>query len=159
MSHYVMFIINSGVFTRNCTARILEDYSCWIDLVNKSLKKADTFEMRLWPDDVEAIESGLKYGTKINNEETEEIVFQGKVTNDFEIEVQENFTSREGYIKWFTLNLYHGKKLLFSSGHYGDETLVYDLSEEESHKIQEWAKNYPVIKRVDVYNEMNSTQF
>ncbi len=158
MSQYVMFIINSGVFASNCTARILEDYSWWIDLAKKSLKKADTFEMRLWPDDVEAIESGLKYGTKINNEETEEIVFQGKV-NDFEIEVQENFTSREGYIKWFTLNLYHGKKLLFSSGHYGDETLVYDLSEEESHKIQEWAKNYPVIKRVDVYNEMNSTQF
>ncbi len=159
MSHYVMFIINSRVIASNSMAHIWEDYSWWIDLVNKSLKKADTFEMRLWPDDVEAIESGLKYGTKINNEETEEIVFQGKVTNDFEIEVQENFTSREGYIKWFTLNLYHGKKLLFSSGHYGDETLVFDLSEEESHQIQDWAKQYPIIKRVDVYNEMNSTQF
>ena len=135
MSQYVMFIIDSGVIASNCMAHIWEDYSWWIDLINKSLKKADAFEMRLWPDDVEAIESGFKYGKKINNEETEEIVFQGKVTNDFEIEVQENFISREGYIKWFTLNLYHGEKLLFSSGHYGDETLVFDLSEEESRQI------------------------
>lgn len=158
MSQYVMFIINSGKLASNDMAYIYVDYSWWIGLVKNVLKKADTFEMRLWSDDVEAIESGLKYGTKINNKETEEIVFQGKVTNDFEIEVQENFTSREGYIKWFTLNLYYGKKLLFSSGHYGDETLVFDLSEEESHQIQEWAKNYPLIKRVDVYNETKSTR-
>ncbi len=159
MSHYVIFIINSGVFASNCMAHIFEDYSWWIGIIKKSLKKADTFEMRLWPDDVEAIESGLKYGMEINNEETEEIVFQGKVTNDFEIEVQKNFTSREGYIKWFTLNLYHDKKLLFSSGHYGDETLVFDLSEEEISQIREWAKQYPVIKRVDVYNHTNSIPF
>ncbi len=86
-------------------------------------------------------------------------VFQGIVTNDFEIEVKKNFTSREGYIKWFTINLYHDKKRLFSSGHYGYETLVYDLTEEEIHQIQEWAKQYPVIKRVHVFNETISTQF
>ncbi len=159
MLQYVMFIINSGKFASNNMAHIFEDYTWWIGLVKKVLKKAETFEMRLWSDDVEAIESGLKYGTKVNNKETEEIVFQGKVTNDFEIEVQEDFMSREGCIKWFTLNLYRGEKLLFSSGHYGDETLVFDLSEDEAHRIQEWAKQYPVIKRVDVYNETNSTKF
>ncbi len=159
MLQYVMFIINSGKFASNNMAHIFEDYTWWIGLVKKVLKNAETFEMRLWSDDVEAIESGLKYGTKINNKETEEIVFQGKVTNDFEIEVQEDFMSREGYIKWFTLNLYRGENLLFSSGHYGDETLVFDLSEEEANRIQEWAKQYPVIKRVDVYNETNSTKF
>ncbi|NMA83969.1 MAG: hypothetical protein GX962_08905 [Epulopiscium sp.] len=78
-----------------------------------------------------------------------------KVTNDFEIEVKENFSSKEGFVKWFTLNLYNAKELLFSSEHYGDETLIFDLSKEEVGKIQEWVKQYKIIKREDVYEVTN----
>lgn len=69
--------------------------------------------------------------------------------------MKENFSSKEGFAKWFTLNLYNGKKLLFSSQHYGDETLIFDLSDEEVDQIQEWAKQYKIIKRVDNYEVIN----
>jgi hypothetical protein len=155
MPYYVMFVVEREEISSGNMAYIFADYSWWVDLVKKSLNKADTFETRVWSDDGEAIESGIKYGEKIDNEETKEIVFKGKVTNNFEIEVKENFLSKEGFIKWFTLNLYNGKKLLFSSQHYGDETLIFDLSEEGVDQIQEWAKQYRIIKRVDVYEITN----
>ena len=155
MPYYVMFMVEREDNSSRNMASIFADYSWWVDLVKKSLNKADTFEIRVWPDDGEAIESGIKYGKKIDNEETREIVFQGKVTNDFEIEVKENFSSKEGFVKWFTLNLYNGKKLLFSSQHYGNQTLIFDLSEEGVDQIQEWAKQYKIIKRVDVYEVTN----
>lgn len=155
MPYYVMFMVEREDISSRNMASIFEDYSWWVDLVKKSINKADTFEIRAWPDDGEAVKSGIKYGKKIDNEETREIVFQGNVTNDFEIEAKENFPSKEGFIKWFTLNLYNGKKLLFSSQHYGDETLIFDLSEEEIDKIQEWAKQYKIIKRVDIYEVIN----
>ena len=155
MPYYVMFVVEREEISSGNMAYIFADYSWWVDLVKKSLNKADTFETRVWSEDGEAIESGIKYGKKIDNEETREIVFQGKVTNDFEIEVKENFLSKEGFVKWFTLNLYNGKKLLFSSQHYGDETLIFDLSEEGVDQIQEWAKQYRIIKRVDVYEITN----
>ncbi|MSU03444.1 hypothetical protein [Tissierella pigra] len=155
MPYYVMFMVEREDISSRNMASIFADYSWWVDLVKKFLNKADTFETRVWSEDGEAIESGIKYGKKIDNEETREIVFQGKVTNDFEIEVKENFLSKEGFVKWFTLNLYNGKKLLFSSQHYGDETLIFDLSEEGVDQIQEWAKQYRIIKRVDVYEITN----
>ena len=155
MPYYVMFVVEREEISSGNMAYIFADYSWWVDLVKKFLNKADTFETRVWSEDGEAIESGIKYGKKIDNEETREIVFQGKVTNDFEIEVKENFLSKEGFVKWFTLNLYNGKKLLFSSQHYGDETLIFDLSEEGVDQIQEWAKQYRIIKRVDVYEITN----
>ena len=155
MPYYVMFMVEREDISSRNMVSIFADYSWWVDLVKKSLNKADTFETRVWSEDGEAIESGIKYGKKIDNEETREIVFQGKVTNDFEIEVKENFLSKEGFIKWFTLNLYNGKKLLFSSQHYGDETFIFDLSEEGVDQIQEWAKQYRIIKRVDVYEITN----
>jgi hypothetical protein len=150
-----MFMVEREDISSRNMVSIFADYSWWVDLVKKFLNKADTFETRVWSEDGEAIESGIKYGKKIDNEETREIVFQGKVTNDFEIEVKENFLSKEGFVKWFTLNLYNGKKLLFSSQHYGDETLIFDLSEEGVDQIQEWAKQYRIIKRVDVYEITN----
>lgn len=152
MTYYAMLMVEVKGISRN-SATIFEDYSWWVYLVNKSLNNADTFEARVWSNDEEAIESGIKYGKNIDNEATSEIVFQGKVTNDFEIELKENFTGKEGFIKWFTINLYNGKKLLFSSQHYGGETFICDLSEEEVGQIQEWAKQYKIIKRVDVYEE------
>ncbi len=155
MPYYVMFMVEREDISSRNMVSIFADYSWWVDLVKKFLNKADTFETRVWSEDGEAIESGIKYGKKIDNEETREIVFQGKVTNDFEIEVKENFLSKEGFVKWFTLNLYNGKKLLFSSQHYGDETLIFDLSEEGVDQIQEWAKQYRIIKRVDVYEITN----
>ncbi|WMJ83218.1 hypothetical protein ACS3UN_09085 [Oscillospiraceae bacterium LTW-04] len=155
MQYYVMLMVEREDFSSRNVAPIFAEYSWWVNLVKKSLNKADTFETRVWPNDGEAIESGIKYGEKINNEETRELVFQGKVTNDFEIEVKENFLSKEGFIKWFTLNLYKGRKMLFSSQHYGDETLIFDLSEEGVAQIQEWAKQHRIIKRVDVYEMTN----
>lgn len=155
MLYYVMFMVEREDISSRNMAPIFVDHSWWVDLVKKSLNKADAFETRLWSDDGEAIESGIKYGEKVVNEESRELVFQGKVTNDFEVEVKEHYLSKEGSIKWFTLNLYKGRKMLFSSQHYGDETLIFDLSEEEVEQIQEWAKQYRIIKRVDVYKITN----
>lgn len=155
MLYYLTFMVEYEKLASNLIAPIFKDYSWWINLVMKSIKKSGTFEIRTWADDVEAIESGLRYGEKIHNKSTEEIVFKGVVTHDFEIEVKDNFLSKEGYVKWFTLNLYQDTKPLFSSSHYGNEIVVNYLTKEEILEIQEWAEQYPIIKRVNVFEHID----
>jgi len=62
-----------------------------------------------------------------------------------------NYLAPEGYIKWFSLILKSKNESIFFSGHYGDETCILVNSKEEVEAIQNWAKNYIIIWRVDVF--------
>ena len=54
--------------------------------MSKSSKNTDEFEMRLWKDDVEGIQSGQRFGKQVPNNNTMEIVFKGKLTPELEQE-------------------------------------------------------------------------
>ena len=151
MKYDILFMLHKNTFASNPLAPIFDNYDWWLDLVKKALKNADEFEMRLWEDDVESIKSGERFGERVHNDITKEIVFRGKVVSEFKEEILTNFLNCEGFIKWFTLNLLKNNVYIFSSSHYGDETIISVETLKQVNKIKDWAKNYPIIWRVDVY--------
>lgn len=151
MKYDILFMLHKNTFASNPLAPIFDNYDWWLDLVKEALQVADEFEMRLWGDDVEGIKSGEKFGNRVPNDMTKEIVFRGEVTSEFRDEILTNYLNDEGYIKWFTLNLLKDDVRIFSSSHYGDETIISVETLKQVNKIKDWAKNYPIIWRVDVY--------
>jgi len=144
-------MVHKKDFASNYMAPIFDSYEWWLDLAKNALEDADEFEMRLWKDDFEGIKSGQRFGVRVLNNMTKEIVFKGKVTEELKQEILTNFLTDEGYIKWFTLILKKNKKHIFDSGHYGDETYITVETKEQVNAIEEWAKAYPIIWRVDVF--------
>lgn len=130
---------------------IFSSYEWWIDSAKNALEFADEFEMRLWEDDVEAIKSGERFGKKVPNNQSKEIVYKGSITPDFKKEVLTNYLASEGHIKWFSLILKRKNESIFSSEHYGDETYILVNTKEEVEAIQNCAKNHTIIWRVDVH--------
>lgn len=150
MKYNIMFMVRKKDFANNM-APILDSYEWWVDLVKKALENADEFEMRLWEDDLEGIKSGEKFGEKVPNNETKEIVYKGKMVSELKEEILTNFLTEEGYIKWFTLTLRRENEDIFTSEHYGDETYILVHTMEQVQAVRNWAKNYPTICRVDVF--------
>ncbi|SHJ20084.1 hypothetical protein [Lutispora thermophila] len=151
MEYNILFMVHKNAVASNSMAPIFDNYEWWLDLAGKALDEAEEFEMRLWKDDLEGIESGQRFGEKVPNYETKEVVFRGKITPQFKQEILTNYLAKKGHIKWFTLFLKKDNEYIFSSEHYGDETYVSAYTEEQVQAVQEWAKNYPIIWRVDVF--------
>jgi len=151
MAYNMLFMVYKEATAPNNLAPIFSGYEWWVDLAKGALERADEFEMRLWEDDLEGIKSGQKFGQRILNNETREIVFRGRIVPELKREILTNYLTEEGYIKWFTLILKRNKEHIFASSHYGDETLISVQTQEKVHVVQQWAKNYPIIWRVDVF--------
>lgn len=130
---------------------VLQDYSWWIALVRNIAHQADTFEIRCWSDEPEAIATGQRFGMQLENIETTELVFQGPISEAFLKHVWEDGFDENGGLKWFTIIFYQGEQPLFHSEHYGIEPYVFLKTEEEAHKLEEWSRKYPIISRVDLY--------
>ena len=130
---------------------VFSSHDWWITLAKNALEVADELEMRLWEDDEEAIKSGEKFGIKVPNDMSKEIVYKGSITPDFKQEVLTNYLASEGHIKWFSLILKRKGESIFFSGHYGDETFILVDTKDEAEAVQNWAKNYTIIWRVDVH--------
>jgi len=151
MGYIVMFMVHKKPIYGDNIVPIFDNYEWWLDLARKALEDADEFEMRLWEDDLEGIKSGEKFGERVPNDVTKEIVFRGKIVPKLKHEILTNYLTKEGYIKWFTLFLKKNNENIFCSGHYGDETYIFVHTKEQVKDVQEWAKNYPIIWRVDVF--------
>lgn len=151
MEYNVTLMVKYDKIAKNNMAPIFESYEWWVELVSKVLKNTDEFEMRLWKDDIEGIQSGQRFGKQVPNNNTMEIVFRGKLIPELEQEILNNYLTKEGHIKWFTLNLKKGREYVFSNAHYGDEKLITVDSIEQVNAIQKWSKGYPIIWRVDVF--------
>lgn len=151
MEYNVTFMVDKDSIAENNIAPIFESYEWWRDLVMEALNNTDEFEMRLWEGDLEGIQSGQKFGKQVTNHDTMEIVYRGKVVPEFRQEVLNNYLAKEGYIKWFTLNLYKDNRNIFSSCHYGDETYILAISEKQVNTIKEWAEGQRMIWRLDVF--------
>src|SRR5690606_13002269 len=151
MAYTVMFMVHKIDMASNHLAPLFASYDWWVDLVQKALETADESEMRLWPDDGEGIVSGQELGARVPNDDTGDIDLRGQLTPAAKQEILTNYLTEEGYIKWFTLILRKDGEVIFASEHYGDETCVFVSSEEQVADIQEWAKGYPIIWRVDVF--------
>jgi len=151
MKYHIMLMVHSKKTASNPLAPIFDSYGWWVDLAKRALEEAGEFEMRLWEDDCEGIQSAQKFGKQVPNDITKELVFQGKVSPELKQEILTNYLTGEGYIKWFSLFLKKDGEYIFSSGHYGDETCILAHTQEQVEAIQNWAKQYPIIWRVDVF--------
>lgn len=141
----VMFEIDTD---NNGIKPVLDDYSWWMDLARKIAIQSKTFEIRCWKDEAEAISIGKRFGKPVENHETTEIVFTGLVTNTF---VDYLCDDKCHVSQIFTLNFYMGEELLFHSGHYGTEPVIFVKTKEEVQQLEEWSKQYPVIRAMNVY--------
>jgi len=56
-----MFMVRKESHANNYMAPIFANYEWWVDLAQKALAGADEFEMRLWQDDFEGIESAQRF--------------------------------------------------------------------------------------------------
>ena len=99
---------------------IFESCDWWKELVSRAAQDADRFEVRCWEDEQEGIAFGQQYGQK-QESSTKEIVFAGELTGQALSALVGDCVGADGVLKYFTLNLYAGGKLLFSSSHYGSE--------------------------------------
>lgn len=149
MKHTVYFLTNN--YSSDSCIPKLDSYDYWEEMVSKLCETATDFEIRCWSDEMPAIESGKKFGKQVENRETLELVFQGRITPGFISELLVNCLTEAGHLKWFTLNLMKGDRMIFHSGHYGTEPYLSDISDAEIDKIKEWTKAFPEILRVDVF--------
>jgi hypothetical protein len=133
---------------------ILQDYSWWFELVRKIGHQADIFEIRCWSDESEAIATGRQFGMQLENIETTELVFQGPISEEFLEYICENGFDENGGLKWFTIIFYQGEQPLFHSEHYGTEPYVFLKTKKEAHKLEQWSKQYSIINRVDLHEEL-----
>ncbi len=124
---------------------IFEEYDWWKELVNQAAQKADSFEIRAWKDEAEAISVGELYAEK-QQSSTEEIVFRGKLTPEILSELTEHCVDTEGVLKYFTFNLYQGESCIFSSEHYGYQVYWKNTGFAEMGFLMMLIKNHPLIK-------------
>ena len=148
-----MFFLMDSYSTADCCISRPVSFDFWKYIVSKVLETATDFEIRCWPDEMCSFALGERYGTKINNTETKEVVYRGRTSKAFADEVLSDHLSENGTLKWFTLNLTVGANTIFHSGHYGTELVLYRIREEQKAEIQKWAESYPEIKWVDYFPE------
>lgn len=127
---------------------IFESCDWWKELVSKAAQGADRFEVRCWEDEQEGITFGQQYGQK-QESSTKEIVFAGELTGQALSALVGDCVGADGVLKYFTLNLYAGEKLLFSSSHYGSEIYWMKDSFAEIGFLMMLTKKYPLIKGFD----------
>lgn len=149
MNYQIGFLIDSKI--THTSVVIIKDYSWWVDLIKNIGNVANNFEIRCWEGESDAIEVGMRYGNLISNLTTSELVYKGKITDEFLGEITSSYLTDKHSIKWFTLILYIDDTSLFSSEHYGSEPHLYNIPKEQIQQIKSWAANYPCIMRVDVY--------
>lgn len=152
MNYQISLLIQYSLTKEGKT--ILKDYSWWISIIEQYCKKANNFEIRCWKGEDDAIAIGKRFGHAVENSITTELVFKGKITDEFQNEIISNYFTKEHSLKWFTLVFYRDETMLFSSEHYGAEPHLLNVPADEIPKINSWTKKYPDIQRVDVY-EMN----
>lgn len=154
---YTIFFLMERYSTDNCIQK-LDNYDYWKELVTEICKTATSFEIRRWSDDPLAIETGERFGKRIENNEIREVIYKGDITKEFILYILSNYLTKDEYkmLKWFTINFYIGDIIVFSSGHWGTEPCLYNIDESHIEEIKNWAKKFPEILRIDVCNNNTS---
>lgn len=124
---------------------VFEEYDWWKELVRKVAEKADSFELRCWEDEEEAISFGRQFGEE-KESTTKELVFTGKLSQEILDKMTEDCVSKTGNLKYFTVNFYHKGELIFDSSHYGSEIYWMNTGFAEMGFLMMLIKNHPIIK-------------
>ena len=95
-----------------------DSYEWWKELVSRAAQGADRFELRCWEDEREGIAFGQKYGEQ-QESSTQELVYTGALSPEALGALIDGCVAADGALSYFTLNLYSGEKMLFSSSHRG----------------------------------------
>lgn len=127
---------------------IFDDYDWWKELVSRAAQGADRFELRCWEDEREGIAFGQKYDEQ-QESTTQELVYTGALSPEVLDALLDGCVAANGALSYFTLNLYSGEKVLFSSSHYGSEVYWFQDSFAEIGFLMMLAKKHPCIKGFD----------
>ena len=147
MNYTALFNMNTSS-TEDCRIQHTKNYDFWMFIVSKVLRLATDFEIRCWPGELYAFEIGVKYGEQVINIKSQEIVYRGKIIQQFVSDVTTNFLNENKTLKWFTISFSKNGKDLFCSEHYGTELFLHDVTEFEKPSIQKLADQYNEVYEV-----------
>ena len=116
--------------------------------MSRAAQGADRFELRCWEDEREGIAFGQQYGEQ-QESTTQELVYTGALSQEALAALLDGCVAADGALSCFTLNLYSGEKMLFSSSHYGSEVYWFQDSFAEIGFLMMLAKKHPCIKGFD----------
>lgn len=134
--------------TNQAGREIFENYDWWKELTAKAAEGADHFEMRCWEDEREGIAFGERYGHR-QQSTTQEQVYTGALTPEVLQALLDGCVAADGSLSYFTLHLYAGDKMVFSSAHYGSEIYWFEDSFAQIGFLMQLTKKYPLIKGFD----------
>ena len=130
-----------------------KSYDFWKAMIQKVSRKATEFELRCWEDEVAAIETGEKFGKRVDNFETKEIVYQGKLSKEFITEILNNYLTGDERFKWFSLFLKKDDEIIFFSEHYGTEIVIPHINDEEIDAVKKYPELFQEIDFVHIWDE------
>ena len=84
-----------------------------------------------------------------SGKETVVMVYTGALSQEALAALLDGCVAADGALSYFTLNLYSGEKMLFSSSHYGSEVYWFQDSFAEIGFLMMLAKKHPCIKGFD----------
>ncbi|MGN8842420.1 hypothetical protein ACTNDN_06280 [Niallia sp. HCP3S3_B10] len=108
-----------------------DDY--WLQTVDYFLRKSDCFEIHCWNEEaitIEELKSTFYPDIEIQKEDNLTI-FHGKKTAAFVHYLSNSYTNKARELKWFTVNLLMGERMVFHSSHWGTEIYVPHATEKE----------------------------
>jgi len=150
---YTAYFVMRNFTPKDSYIPYTESYDFWKAMIKKIYQVATDFEIRCWEGEAAAIETGEKFGKRIDNFETKEIVYQGKVTEEFISEILDNYLTEDGRLKWFSIFFKKGDETIFSSEHYGTELIMFHVDAEEIEIVKEYPKQFKEVDDVHIWEE------
>lgn len=102
------------------------NYEYWNPLLEHFLKGTDTIEIHCWNDEIETIsEIKTLFQNKLEIVKEENLtIIKGHKYPALSDYLMDNYLSKRGEFKWFTVNLNKDMVSIFHSGHWGTEFFV-----------------------------------
>ncbi|WP_409250607.1 hypothetical protein V1502_10520 [Bacillus sp. SCS-153A] len=108
-----------------------ESYTYWSAIVKHFLVDSNTIEIHCWNEEKEIINEIISLGKLEMVKEENETIFRGPKSRLLTEYLLNNCISKNGGLKWFTLNLEQMGLPLFHSGHWGTELVLTNITTED----------------------------
>lgn len=110
-----------------------KNYDYWTWLVKFYLTQADRVEIHSWDDEIETIIELQSCSAHHSNmgKEPNLTIFQTELTSAISEYLVTGHLNSNGYLKWFTVNLFKDQQSVFHSGHWGTEVFLPHVVERD----------------------------
>jgi len=141
---YTVFVNHTEeehIVSSNNMAYIYNNQEFWDKIITWSIDRADSYQFRLWENDLKEIKDLSLLGENVDNKDTKEVVFTGKLNDGINNYLLKEYLTEEGSIKFFTILFEKDCKVISSLSHYGHEIHLEIENLEEAKELKEELDN------------------